>query len=176
MKSAEESVFWCARLSLVSANGPALHVESRQRLDNAETERSASNAAARKAEGRSIRLIERAIKLLETGALGLRSAIVVPIAHICVFVSSFALRFLPFVLPPGLSFQSVGEFQPQAANRDGLLGQRLFHRKWAHRTLPSLVLQIACRHQRSVRLRFFALTQFERFNSDAHHISAAVFR
>ena len=119
-------------MSLVSANGPALHVESRQRLDNAETECSASNAAARKAEGRSIRLIERAIKLHATAAVGLRSAIVVPVAHVCVLVGSVTLRFLSLLLPAGLSLQSVGEFGPQTANRDGLFGQRLLHRKWAH--------------------------------------------
>src|SRR5271166_2477757 len=99
-------------MSLVSANGPALHVESRQRLDHAETKCSASNAAARKAEGRSVCLIERAIKLHATAAVGLRSAIVVAVAHVRVLVGSFALRFLTLVLPPGLSLQSVFEFGP----------------------------------------------------------------
>ena len=56
------------------------------------------------------------------------------------------------------------------ANRDGLFGQCLFHRKWAHRR-PRPSFARPC-YTRSSSCQSLTLVQFERFSCDAYHTSA----
>ena len=131
LKSPEQGVLRLCGMFLIIAKRPSRHVESRQRLDYAQTESSAADAAPRKAKRRPIELVQRTVKAL--AALDVVGALALGAAGVCVLANALA-----FVALLGRSFpQTFGAgVRFSAAERDDLLGQRLLDGQRVHAQSP----------------------------------------